>query len=149
IVRFFTVTSSVPYTVSTKDIIISGGQKIVRAFIDYGSTTARPTQRDGITHGPSGIDSTNAFAGNAAQLVVLQPAVKIFKTCDSATNINGQIVVRFSGSVSNSGDETLTGISVTNNQPVAGTLVTNYGSLNLAPGATFPFSGVYTNISAS
>src|SRR6185369_5197387 len=55
------------------------------------------------------------------------------------------ILVTFSGSVSNCGNETLVNVSVVNNQPAAGTVVTNISSLTV--GQSVSFGGTYTNTS--
>jgi len=72
---------------------------------------------------------------------VLTPGIKVTKACPAQPPSPGQLLI-FSGSVSNTGNVTLTNIVVVNNQPVANTPVFTLSSL--APGATANFSGSYT-----
>ncbi len=79
-------------------------------------------------------------------VTVRTPCLKVFTQCLSATNFNGAAVrVTFVGSVTNCGNETLANVSLVNNQPMPGTIVTNISSL--APGASVSFVGTYTNTS--
>jgi len=79
-------------------------------------------------------------------VTVRTPCIDVTKQCVSAVNVGGNaVVVSFTGSVSNCGNETLVNVGITNNQPVAGTLVTNISSL--AAGQVINFSGTYTNTS--
>jgi uncharacterized membrane protein len=80
---------------------------------------------------------------------VLTPGIKVTKTCPIAPVSPGQLLT-FSGSVSNTGNVTLTNIVVVNNQPVANTTVFTVASL--APGAITNFTASYlapTNCSVS
>src|SRR5436190_6758565 len=79
-------------------------------------------------------------------VTVRRPCLNVFSQCLSATNFNGSAVrVTFVGSVTNCGNETLVNVSLVNNQPVPGTIVTNISSL--APGTSVSFVGTYTNTS--
>src|SRR6185503_9095485 len=79
-------------------------------------------------------------------VTVRTPCIDVTKQCLSAVNIGGNAtLITFSGSVSNCGDETLVNVSVVNNQPAAGTVVTNISSL--AAGQSISFGGTYTNTS--
>lgn len=71
---------------------------------------------------------------------VLTPGIKVTKVCPTAPVSPGQLLT-FSGSVSNTGNITLTNIVVVNNQPVANTPV--YTLASLAPGAVANFTGSY------
>lgn len=70
----------------------------------------------------------------------LTPGIKVTKVCPVAPVSPGQPLV-FSGSVINTGNVTLTGIEVINDQPVPNTSVFTLASL--APGATATFTGTY------
>ena len=70
----------------------------------------------------------------------LTPRIKVVKLCPEQRVSAGQLLT-FSGSVSNSGDATLTDIVVVNDQPVPNTVVFTRGSL--APGASAAFTGSY------
>ena len=71
---------------------------------------------------------------------VLTPGIKVTKVCPVQTAISGQLLT-FSGSVSNTGNVTLTNIVVVNDQPAANTAV--YTLASLAPGAVASFTGSY------
>jgi uncharacterized repeat protein (TIGR01451 family) len=80
---------------------------------------------------------------------VLTPGIKVTKACPAQPVSPGQLLT-FSGSVSNTGNVTLTNIVVVNNRPTANTAVFTVASL--APGAEAAFSGSYlapTNCSVS
>jgi uncharacterized repeat protein (TIGR01451 family) len=68
------------------------------------------------------------------------PGIKVTKGCPAQPVAPGQLLT-FSGSVSNTGNVTLTNIVVVNNQPVAITPV--FTLAWLAPGATANFTGSY------
>ena len=85
---------------------------------------------------PGGISSTtNAICQNT-----LTPGIKVTKTCPTQLVPPGQPFI-FSGSVSNTGNVTLTNIVVVNNQPVPNTTVLTVALL--APGAVTNFTGIY------
>jgi uncharacterized repeat protein (TIGR01451 family) len=71
---------------------------------------------------------------------VLTPGIKVTKVCPAQPVAPGQLLT-FSGSVSNTGNVTLTNIVVLNNQPVANTTVFTLASL--APGVVANFTGSY------
>ena len=71
---------------------------------------------------------------------VLTPGIRVTKVCPAQPVAPGQLLT-FSGSVSNTGNVTLTNIVVVNNQPVANTRVFTLASL--APGAVTNFTGSY------
>jgi len=70
----------------------------------------------------------------------LTAGILITKTCPAQPVAPGQLLT-FSGSVSNTGNVTLTGIVVVNNQPSANTTV--FTAASLAPGAVVNFTGSY------
>lgn len=79
----------------------------------------------------------------------LTPGIRVLASCPEGPVRPGQLLV-FSGSVQNTGNVTLTGIVVVNQQPVANTTVFTLASL--APGAVANFTGSYlspTNCSAT
>ncbi len=79
----------------------------------------------------------------------LTPGIVVTKSCPVSPVAPGQLLV-FSGSVSNSGNVTLTNIVVVNNVPTNNTPVITYATL--APGAISNFTGGYlapTNCSAT
>ncbi len=81
--------------------------------------------------------------------VALSPGIKVTKACPAQPVSPGQTLV-FSGSVSNTGNVTLTNVVVVDNQPIANTVV--FSSPSLAPGAIATFTGSYpapTNCSVS
>src|SRR5208282_1150975 len=71
---------------------------------------------------------------------VLTPGIQVTKSCPAQPVSPGQLLT-FSGSVSNTGNVTLTNIVVVNSQPVANTPVFTLASL--APGAVANFTGSY------
>jgi uncharacterized repeat protein (TIGR01451 family) len=79
--------------------------------------------------------STNIICQNT-----LTPGIKVTKTCPTQLVAPGQPFT-FSGSVSNSGNVTLTNIVVVNNQPVPNTTVLTVASLGI--GAVTNFTGTY------
>ncbi len=92
---------------------------------------------------------TVTSSASAACANVLTPGIRVTKSYPGTPVSPGQLVV-FSGSVSNTGNVTLTNIVVVNSQPVANTPVFTLPSL--APGAVATFSGSYpapTNCSIS
>lgn len=102
------------------------------------TNTLTATGNDSFTNclPPGGItSSTNAICQNT-----LTTGIKVTKTCPTQLVPPGQPFT-FSGSVSNSGNVTLTNIVVVNNQPVSNTTVLTVASL--APGAVTNFTGTY------
>jgi uncharacterized repeat protein (TIGR01451 family) len=71
----------------------------------------------------------------------LTPGIKVTKVCPAQPVSPGQLLT-FSGSVSNTGNVTLTNIVVVDSQPVANTTV--FTRPTLAPGAVANFTGSYT-----
>jgi uncharacterized repeat protein (TIGR01451 family) len=71
----------------------------------------------------------------------LNPGIKVTKACPAGQIIPGQMLT-FSGSVSNTGNVTLTNIVVVNSQPAANTTV--FTRPTLAPGEVVTFNGSYT-----
>ena len=71
----------------------------------------------------------------------LTPGIAVTKSCPAAPVSPGQLLT-FSGSVSNTGNVTLTNIVVVNNQPAPHTTVFTLASL--APGAVSDFTASYT-----
>jgi uncharacterized repeat protein (TIGR01451 family) len=71
----------------------------------------------------------------------LTPGIKVTKLCPAQPVSPGQLLT-FSGSVSNTGNVTLTNIVVVNSQPAANTPV--FTRPALAPGEVVSFSGSYT-----
>ena len=76
-------------------------------------------------------------------LTVVHPCIDVTKQCVSTTNTGNQVVITYSGTVTNCGDETLINVQVFNNQPSSNTLV--LGPITLAPGAGTNFVRSYTN----
>jgi len=70
----------------------------------------------------------------------LTAGILVTKTCPAQAVAPGQLLT-FSGTVSNTGNVTLTGIVVVNNQPSANTTV--FAAASLAPGAITNFTGSY------
>jgi uncharacterized repeat protein (TIGR01451 family) len=86
---------------------------------------------------------TQAMVTNTASAtcpLVTTPGIKVTKVCPVQAVSPGQLLT-FSGSVSNTGNVTLTNIVVVNNQPVANTTV--FTVATLAPGAVTNFTGSY------
>jgi len=100
---------------------------------------------DQFTASPRTVTSTNSTTCS----LVLTPGIKVTKACPVSPTAPGQLLT-FSGSVSNTGNVTLTNIVVVNNQPAANQPVFNRASL--APGEVVSFTGSYiapTNCSVS
>jgi hypothetical protein len=76
-------------------------------------------------------------------VTVVHPCIAVTKQCVSATNTGNQVVITYSGTVTNCGDEILGNVQVFNNQPASNTLV--LGPISLAPGAGTNFVRSYTN----
>jgi len=70
----------------------------------------------------------------------LTPGIKVTKACPAQPVAPGQLLT-FSGSVSNTGNVTLTNIVVVDNQPAANTAV--FTKASLAPGEVANFTGSY------
>jgi uncharacterized repeat protein (TIGR01451 family) len=86
---------------------------------------------------------TQAMVTNTASAtcpLITTPGIKVTKVCSERQVSPGQLLT-FSGSVSNTGNVTLTNIVVVNNQPVANTAVFTVASLT--PGAISNFTGSY------
>jgi len=83
---------------------------------------------------------TVTSSGTVSCANTLTPGILVTKACPAAPVAPGQLLV-FSGSVSNSGNITLTNIVVVDNQPAADTPVFTLASL--APGAVATFTGSY------
>jgi uncharacterized repeat protein (TIGR01451 family) len=73
--------------------------------------------------------------------LVTAPQITVTKACPSTPVTEGGLLV-FTGTVTNTGNITLTNIFVVNNRPAANTTV--LGPITLAPGAGTSFSGSYT-----
>ena len=71
----------------------------------------------------------------------LAPGIKVTKLCPAQPVSPGQLLT-FSGSVSNTGNVTLTNVVVVNDQPASNTIV--FSRATLAPGASATFTGSYT-----
>ncbi|MEI7731888.1 MAG: hypothetical protein WCO56_20110 [Verrucomicrobiota bacterium] len=87
--------------------------------------------------------STPRLVTNIATIVcqnTLTPGIKVTKTCPPLAVAPGQLLT-FSGSVSNTGNVTLTNIVVVNDQPAPNTPVLTV--VSLAPGAVTNFTGSY------
>jgi uncharacterized repeat protein (TIGR01451 family) len=81
---------------------------------------------------------TNTASATCA--LITTPGIKVTKVCPKQPVAPGQLLT-FSGSVSNTGNVTLTNVVVVNNQPVANTVVMTVASL--APGSLTNFTGSY------
>jgi len=73
-------------------------------------------------------------------VLVTVPAISVTKSCPPGSIQPGG-VLNFTGSVTNTGDITLTNVFVVNDKPVANTVL--IGPLTLAPGAGTNFTGSY------
>ena len=104
-----------------------------------GASTATLSARgtDSFTATPQMLISTV----NVTCSEVLTPGIKVTKACPAQPVAPGQLLT-FSGTVSNTGNVTLTNIVVVNSQPTANTVV--YTSPTLAPGEVVSFTGSYT-----
>lgn len=92
--------------------------------------------RDQFTAIPRTVTSSNSSTCSA----ILTPGLKVTKVCPAGPTAPGQLLT-FSGSVSNTGNITLSNIVVLNNQPVPGTTV--FARAFLAPGEVATFTGSY------
>ena len=99
------------------------------------SSTVTVTGRDNCTAVPV----TNTASAGPCPLITT-PGIKVTKSCPVQPVAPGQTLT-FSGSVSNTGNVTLTNIVVVNNQPSNNTPVITVASL--APGAGTTFTGSY------
>ncbi len=80
-------------------------------------------------------------ASGATCPIITTAGIVVTKRCPTNAVSPGQPFT-FSGTVSNSGNVTLTNVTIVDDQPVPGTFVTNFASL--LPGQAFNFSGTYT-----
>jgi uncharacterized repeat protein (TIGR01451 family) len=85
-----------------------------------------------------GVAVTNTASATCP--ITTTPGITVTKVCPAQPVTPGQLLT-FTGSVSNSGNVTLTNIVVVNNQPVANTPIFTVASL--APGAVTNFTGSY------
>jgi hypothetical protein len=87
------------------------------------------------------VTNPNGLLGGvgSAQILVLRPSITVTKICTNGVGENG--VIGFSGSVSNSGDVTLTNVFVFNSQPAPNTPV--LGPITLTNRQVVTFSGTY------
>ncbi len=86
---------------------------------------------------------TQAYVTNTASAtcpLITLPGINVTKSCFERQVAPGQTFA-FSGSVSNTGNVTLTNIVVVNNQPVSNTIV--FTQASLAPGEVATFNGTY------
>ena len=72
---------------------------------------------------------------------VLTPSIQVTKVCPPGPLAPGQALV-YSGTVTNTGNVTLTNVVVVSDQPAANTVV--FTAASLAPGAGAAFTGTYT-----
>jgi hypothetical protein len=91
---------------------------------------------DQFTTFPRAVSSTNSTTCSA----VLNPGIRVTKACPAGPTAPGQLIT-FSGSVSNTGNVTLSNIVVLNDQPAFNTPV--YTRVSLAPGEVATFTGSY------
>jgi uncharacterized repeat protein (TIGR01451 family) len=87
------------------------------------------------------IPRTVTSSVNTTCAEVLTPGIKVTKSCPLQPVAPGQLLT-FSGSVSNTGNVTLTNVVVVNSQPTANTTV--FTQATLAPGEVVNFTGSYT-----
>jgi uncharacterized repeat protein (TIGR01451 family) len=85
-----------------------------------------------------GISVTNSVSASCPGITT--PSIVITKNCPAQPTGPGEPLV-FTGSVSNSGNVSLTNVVVLNNQPVANTPV--FGPVSLAPGEVLLFTNSY------
>ena len=91
---------------------------------------------DQFTANPRRVSSTN----NTTCSAVITRGIQVTKTCPVGPTAPGQLLT-FSGSVSNTGNITVTNVIVMNNQPAPNTLV--FSRASLAPGEVVTFTGSY------
>jgi hypothetical protein len=92
--------------------------------------------RDQFTANPRTVYSTNLTTCSA----VITRGIQVTKTCPIGPTAPGQLLT-FSGSVSNTGNITVTNVVVVNSQPVPNTPV--FARASLAPGEVVFFTGSY------
>jgi hypothetical protein len=111
---------------------------------DYTSTTT--DNSDIMTAEATQGGQTVTASGGATCSVTPQPAIAVNKTCTAAVNSAGSgVVVSFSGTVTNTGNVTLSGVSVSNDKGG----VTQQPSSTLAPGASSTYKGSYASATAA
>jgi uncharacterized repeat protein (TIGR01451 family) len=86
-----------------------------------------------------GTNITNSATASCPALIT--SGINVRKFCP-ATNVPPGSLLIFSGTVSNTGNVTLTNVTVVNNQPAPNTPV--LGPMNLAPGQSISFTNSYT-----
>ena len=100
------------------------------------TATIVASARDQFTVVPRTVTSSNSSTCSA----ILTPGIKVTKVCPAGPTAPGDSLV-FSGSVSNTGNITLSNIIVLNNQPAANTPV--FARAFLAPGEVVNFTASY------
>ncbi len=100
------------------------------------TATLVATARDQFTASPRTVISTNLTTCSA----VITRGIQVRKTCPVGPTAPGSLLT-FSGSVSNTGNITVTNVVVVNNQPATNTLV--FTRASLAPGEVVTFTGSY------
>jgi uncharacterized repeat protein (TIGR01451 family) len=100
------------------------------------TATLVATGRDQFTANPRTVVSTNLTTCSA----VITRGIQVRKTCPVGPTAPGQLIT-FSGSVSNTGNITVTNVVVMNNQPAPNTLV--FSRASLAPGEVATFTASY------
>jgi hypothetical protein len=108
---------------------------------DYTSTTAADNTDTVTAEATEGGQTVTASAG-ATCSVPVNAAITVDKTCVAAVNSAGDgVVVSFSGTVTNTGNVALSGVSVSNDKGG----VTVQPSPTLAPNASSTYSGTYAS----
>jgi hypothetical protein len=92
-------------------------------------------------------DPDAAAVSNSVSVYVMSPGFKLSLGCVSATNLEGALSFNLSGYVTNSGDETLTNISLMTDFPAPNSVLTNIDSLEI--GVAVVFSTTITNTNNS
>ena len=105
-----------------------------------------PCTTDTVTLTATGVDQftsnprTVTASASTTCATVLTPAIVVTKVCPVGPVSPGQLLV-YTGTVRNTGNVTLTNVTVTSDQPVANTVVFTLASL--APGVTANYTGSY------
>ena len=106
----------------------------------YTAPATGPSVSTSTVHATSACGGVVVTSASSSCALLAAPGLAITKLCPPTPVVPGAVLT-FTGTLTNTGNVTLTNVVVRNSQPVPGTLV--LGPITLAPGAGTNFSGTY------
>jgi uncharacterized repeat protein (TIGR01451 family) len=106
----------------------------------YTAPATGPSVSTSTVHATSACGGTVVMSASSSCAIVTAPGLAITKLCPPTPVLSGGTLI-FTGTVTNTGNVTLTNVVVRNSQPILGTLI--LGPITLAPGAGTNFTGNY------